>query len=68
MGDQTNSFSHPSALLREKGRKGHKRAEGLERQRDDALPFMTFYDVLCPLVPEKEWVARGTKAERAQGS
>ena len=29
--------------------------------RDRALPFMPFYDVLCPLVPENE-----KRAERAE--
>ena len=32
--------------------------------KDNALPFMTFYDVLCPLVPENE---KGQKrAERSE--
>ena len=41
MGDQTNSFSHPSALLIEKGQKGQRQLDiETKRQR------ITFYDVL----------------------
>ena len=34
--------------------------------RDNTLPFMTFYDVLCPLVPENEKVRKGKKGHKGQ--
>ena len=32
-----------------------------QRDKDNALPFLPFYDVLCPLVPENEKVRKGTR-------
>ena len=46
-----------------------KRDNGTARQRDrdNALPFMPFYDALCPLVPDNEKGQKGSQgAEGAE--
>ena len=35
-----------------------------QRDKDNALPFMTFYDVLCPLVPDNEKGIKGHKGQK----
>ena len=56
-------------LYRVKVRKGQKRSQGSKKVkpkvRVNALPFMPFYDVLCPLVPENEKGQKGSQG--AQG-
>ena len=54
-----------------KGQKGQKRSQGSKKVkpkvRVNALPFMPFYDVLCPLVLENEKGQKGSqRAERVQ--
>ena len=52
---------HPSLRTKRiKGQKGSERSQGSQGSQgsksvsDSALPFMTLYDLLCPLVPENE--------------
>ena len=58
-----------------RGKEDHKGQRDRETQRqsevghpkivrDNALPFLPFYDVLCPLVPENEKGKKGHKGQR----
>ena len=52
---------HPRMKRAEKVTRDRRVRRVKTKGRDNALPFMPFYDALCPLVPENDHLSREIK-------